>query len=71
MLLSYFTLCVSLPSSHIKTLFSMKCRETCSVFREDRCVRKSGHLRNRVIEQICRQEVTHNVEVGPKGTKKK
>jgi len=61
---------ICLFGSHINTLFRMKCRETCSVLRVDRCARKSAHLRNRVIEQICRQEVTLNMEVDPKRHKK-
>jgi len=31
----------------------------------------SGQLYRRVIEQICRQEVTHKVEVGKKRHKKR
>jgi len=41
---------IGLPSSHINTLFTMQCRETCSVLRVKSCIRKSGHLRNRAIE---------------------
>jgi hypothetical protein len=47
----------------------MLCCETCSVFRVDHWVRKSGHLYNRAIEQICMQIVTHDMEVGPQGQK--
>jgi len=66
------TLCnIGLPNSHINTIFPMQWRETCYVFRVEQWVRKSGQLFNREIEQTCRQEVMHNMEVGPKWHKKR
>jgi hypothetical protein len=57
--------------SSINTLLPMQCRETFCVFKNDLWVQKSGQLCHRVIEQICRQEVTNKMEAGPKLHKKK